>query len=1136
MALKELSTPTDGQVRSAAVPLRVWPAVCAGLALLATVVGAELDRLVADVLDASGASWSFDDVFGPARTLAPWGGAQAWGAWEALGRTTTTAHGSRAELITHLLDLYLLADLVFVAAVTALGVRLLRRSPWSVRAVQSFAVAGLLQDALAFVIGLRIRGGDAQPGVLEHVIGLVTAARWGLAGCALVGAALIGTGRVQAVRRQLVDLDVGPDVDLDVGPDVGPDAAGDGRSAPLRPVLLALWLQRFSLLALLPLTVLATGPGGETLDQLPDVARSWTDGGYGPAYLAWAAVALVVLVSALFVLGRLRSDRVWRERALLSHPLRGPVPGLWAMAAGLVAGFVVVSWLAGAAVAWWPVAVVVLGTAVMLAASWAASRSPRGRRIPVYPADPELAVATVVTGDLLSLAVACVAGVGLARAFTAPAAAHGSLVGWLFLVVGVVVCVGVWPLGEAVRSRLERPGADGRRFRRWVWEVLTPGEGLDTPTAEAQGLTAVIRLRRGVRGGLAVLAGGLLLGLGLMPVRAAHVFGVLACVEFAVTALVLLVGVLVVVSRDHLPLPVFRWLGLRTTPVAAVLVLGALIVSSRSGDVTVHGVRGLGTVPTVAAAARPSLADTFTQWLSASRACDLTVPTTAGGPTVRVRPMLLVAADGGGIRAAYWTASAMAAIRDLGGPCGGRATLLSSGVSGGSLGLVLAQSTERPVASARELSGQDGLGAAGMGLLIRDDIAALTGVRLPSLAAGGLSGYTGAGGSWQDRAALIEGVWQAQVPELRSAFLTPRPQAVTGPVILNSTSVGTGCRVLVSQLRFPASRASAGAGLQDPTCRAGAAPLPATFDLLADYAAPVGQPSAERARPECLGELSAATAVMLSARFAYVTPSGVVGPCGGLSSQQLIDGGYAESSGLGTVVDLADVGADDATDVVVDGDVHGWADLVRRHNEQSMAELLAQGAGDVAGEPPAGEPPAGEPPVFLAPVVVFLQNHFRSDITPGTSAPSSELVVPRIGQSAGAAQRDTPSLLQRASTLTAVDVSCPTVPGAGPVPGPVTGRSEPLRWCRAVREALHGRVPYPVVVVSPDTRPAVTAPLGWVLSRTSREGLDRTMADQAGTTCAAMSGRPPHRRSPDCQAGYGRLADLLATLRHTSAP
>jgi hypothetical protein len=44
---------------------------------------------------------------------------------------------------------------------------------------------------------------------------------------------------------------------------------------------------------------------------------------------------------------------------------------------------------------------------------------------------------------------------------------------------------------------------------------------------------------------------------------------------------------------------------------------------------------------------------------------------------------------------------------------------------------------------------------------------------------------------------------------------------------------------------------------------------------------------------------------MLASRFPFVTPSGVVGPCAAQGEQQLVDGGYVENSGLGTIVDLA---------------------------------------------------------------------------------------------------------------------------------------------------------------------------------------------------------------------------------------
>ncbi|HET9657787.1 MAG TPA: hypothetical protein VFP72_20715, partial [Kineosporiaceae bacterium] len=894
------------------VPLPVGPAIWASLAAVSLVVMAELNRLAADILDAEGASWSFSDVFGVSRALSPWNGAAAWGAWEALGRTTSHVLGSRADVLVRLLDLHVLADVLFVLAYTGLAGSLLRSSPWLVTLVRALAAVDLLEDAAAFALGLRIRGGHATAGLPEHLIGVVTTVKWLLALSALIGAVLVGTGRAEAIRRQLVDPqgvlrprpvvaggptgDAAPPAPAAVrsgtgpagtgpagtGPagtgsgGTGPGGAGPGAApAPLRLALAAVWLQRFSLIALVPLAVLAAGPGGETLDQFPDVARSWTDGPAGLRYLGWACAGLVLLVATLLTLGRLRSDRVWRERACAVRRLAGPAPGLWVAVPVLVGLLGLVTRLTGLPVSWTPLVVIALLSGLVLAASWFAGRTARGRRLPVYGPDLRLARATLVTGDVLALSAVVVAGLGLVRAYAAPAAVGGAPADWLLVLLGTASALAVWPVGERLRRLLaRRPGHLAPRLVRGLWEVLTPGKGLDVPTAAGRGMTGLVRFRQGVRLGLAAAAVGLLFAVGATPVWSAHTFGVLACAQSAITGLVLLVGVIVVVSRDHLPLPLFRWLGLRSTPVVALMAVSALVVSYQTSDPGLHGVQGIGRTGVTAPDARPTLADAFSGWLSRSSPCDVTVAAGPGAPPVTVRPVLFVAADGGGIRAAYWTASAMSAIARDGGACGPHVTLLSSGVSGGSLGLMLSQTAADPMRAVRRLADQDALAAAGLGLLVRDNLATLTGSQLPSWLSGGLSAYPS--NRWQDRAALMEGIWQQQAPQLGDRFLAERPGAVTGPLVLNSTSVGTGCRVLVSQLRFPASRQSAGGtGPIDPACRSGAAPLPATFDLLADYAAAPGRSGAG-----CLGDLSAASAVMLSARFAYVTPSGVAGPCG----------------------------------------------------------------------------------------------------------------------------------------------------------------------------------------------------------------------------------------------------------------
>jgi hypothetical protein len=184
--------------------------------------------------------------------------------------------------------------------------------------------------------------------------------------------------------------------------------------------------------------------------------------------------------------------------------------------------------------------------------------------------------------------------------------------------------------------------------------------------------------------------------------------------------------------------------------------------------------------------------------------------------------------------------------------CGRQAVFLSSGVSGGSLGLAVAATSDRPADAAGQLSAPDALSAAAIGLLVRDDIAALTGIHFPTLDRTDSRG-------WHDRAALMESIWEQQAPKLRQRFIGgghPR----TGNMIFNSTSVGTSCRVLVSQIHLDNTTPRAATRpLQfrdDPPCRSGAAVAPATFDLLTDYAY---QPAADSG-DQCVHQLSMATA------------------------------------------------------------------------------------------------------------------------------------------------------------------------------------------------------------------------------------------------------------------------------------
>mgnify|MGYP002401065095 FL=1 len=310
--------------------------------------------------------------------------------------------------------------------------------------------------------------------------------------------------------------------------------------------------------------------------------------------------------------------------------------------------------------------------------------------------------------------------------------------------------------------------------------------------------------------------------------------------------------------------------------------------------------------------------------------------------------MVFVAAEGGGIRAAYWTAAVMSQLR---GTCAVDAVALASGVSGGSVGLAVLRAT--PVGEGSDavwdLGGAAALGQAVDGLLVRDLAYSVTGV--PGLV----------DGAWLDRAGLMETAWETSLPGLAADFYAPASGGLRAPLVLNATDANTGCRVLATHLRLDRPRLE--------RCGESTAPLANSRDLrdyLADSARPLGDGD------RCLPGIRLSSAAMASARFPYVTPSGVVGPCREAAATQLIDGGYAEGSGLGSLIDLA-------------------------------PRLLAVAPDD------------GIP---VLPIVVYLDNGRGSDLAPPPPGTLPELLVPPLGlRNARGSQQSPTAWLQRAGEL-----------------------------------------------------------------------------------------------------------------------
>jgi hypothetical protein len=109
--------------------------------------------------------------------------------------------------------------------------------------------------------------------------------------------------------------------------------------------------------------------------------------------------------------------------------------------------------------------------------------------------------------------------------------------------------------------------------------------------------------------------------------------------------------------------------------------------------------------------------------------------------------MVLVAASGGGLRAAWWTVKALEKLAAT--PCGQHSVFAASGVSGGSVGLAIMDTTPHPDAGLASIAGPDGLAAAIDGMLLRDTIDALTGLDFTAA-------DMPAGQRFPDRAALLE--------------------------------------------------------------------------------------------------------------------------------------------------------------------------------------------------------------------------------------------------------------------------------------------------------------------------------------------------------------------------------------------
>ncbi|MEZ5408661.1 MAG: hypothetical protein R2761_11580 [Acidimicrobiales bacterium] len=277
-------------------------------------------------------------------------------------------------------------------------------------------------------------------------------------------------------------------------------------------------------------------------------------------------------------------------------------------------------------------------------------------------------------------------------------------------------------------------------------------------------------------------------------------------------------------------------------------------------------------------------------------------------------PVLLVAASGGGIRAAYWTAAVVDCLverTDGDGdddPCADPTTdddraraasrrdrfLLGSGISGGSLGLTAYVTVARPAWVPRGGSGP-AAGATAVGGppgrwyadRLGDDY--LAPVVASWLFNDGLNSLLRPD-QGVDRGAVLERAWSASWPDggLTRPWFNAQATGLEPLLVLNGYSVNDGCRFAVSPINTNARRTA-------NTCRSpesdGETLLDATID----------------AADVLCDDITAASAALLSARFPFVSPSGRIDRCDGgprlPESVDVVDGGYRETSGASSVVE-----------------------------------------------------------------------------------------------------------------------------------------------------------------------------------------------------------------------------------------
>jgi hypothetical protein len=396
------------------------------------------------------------------------------------------------------------------------------------------------------------------------------------------------------------------------------------------------------------------------------------------------------------------------------------------------------------------------------------------------------------------------------------------------------------------------------------------------------------------------------------PLSLAPLVGVVAMTAVAIGALVVCFGEAQLYGETHRPSRGLEMLHITAIPVTT-LVLAAFVIASLLDDGSYHAVARNGKAPPEE---ELTLEAAFKGWMDRNCA-------DKPGHTV---PMVFIASHGGGIRAGYWTMSVLtqlfgAPATEANDPVCGSATTFDrvfamGGTSGGALGVTSYASHAKSEA----------------GLL----------VDLPRT----LIGFGG-----PDRARKFEELWEHRDPTLkRDFFASQSPQRPL--LLLSGTQVESGCRLSISPLRLTPDPNS------DLPGDCGALVDRGVVDVTDDPSEPIlpGAPLTSDVLDHLCaarGSFNRSTAALMSARFAYVSPSGQLAGYNDVPRIAVVDGGYAENTGGQAILNL-------------------WARL-----QPLVASHNASGHG-----------------ARIVPIYVDIDNHYRLAAKAGTVARTHELIVP----------------------------------------------------------------------------------------------------------------------------------------------